>query len=250
MTSAKHRECGATAQSQRRTSVHASKTTEAQLGWQTLNGKNWAGWEVGSYVYDDVTGDWTVPCVDSSSPYTSDTSASVGLGGDSAQPLFQAGTYWDRYTRRWFAFFEEVPGPAATELAQVSCGDNISARVDYGQTCANESYFYVGDFSNGNYWSHCENFEPGYETAEWIAEASGCGGGKWWQMAKFSQYGFTYAQSGASLQYYPISYWNTEIRYYSTDPSGENMRAEPGYLGADGMSFGMNWHQYGTTTCY
>jgi peptidase A4-like protein len=223
--------------------------TQGQLGWYWEDGYNWAGWEVNSSTFKYALADWTIPCVDGASPTNSDTSAWVGLGGDPGN-LFQAGTYWNRQNRAWEAFYEYVPGASqAIHLAWLPCGHLMTAQIDYGLTYGGKSYYYVADYTSGGYWSGSISFTPASNSAEWIAEASYCSSSAWYKEAKFYTYGWTYAQAGSTFTAHPISYWASEARFYSTDPNGSNLRAEPGPLGGDGMSFSMYWYGYGTTSC-
>lgn len=165
--------------------------TPARTGQLSINGGAWSGWEDNNQTYYAASGQWTIPCINTShSPSGSDIGDWVGLGGEgSGHNLLQAGTYWDVNSRTWNSFYEEVGTSSYThgvdEFAPETCGHNMFAEVDYGQTYVSQSYYFVQDLTTDAYWTNHNYFAPAFNTAEWIDEASSCKQGVWHMFASY-----------------------------------------------------------------
>jgi hypothetical protein len=254
VTHAKKRGCEAHVD----TAIPAHPHVKNPLGWAWQNGYNWSGWEVASNIFYTASGQWTVPCIDTSkSPTGSDISNWVGLGGDNGGNLWQAGTYWPNDKRTWYAFYEYVTPTGGikpqllSNAGTIACGHHMFAEIDYGQTYSGQSYLLVEDLTNGGYWPGHVSFQPDTSTAEWMEDTSYCTSNNWRQHADFGQVNWTYAKAGQAYSTeQPISFWPTENRSYSTaSPSDGTLTAEPGMYGSDGESFTDYWYANGKNYC-
>lgn len=222
------------------------------------NGYDWSGWVAKNQTYYAVSGQWTVPCINTSkSPSNSDVGDWVGVGGVNGS-LLQTGTYWDRNLRTWKLFYEEVGsgshtpnGPSEDSNATVSCGQTVFAEADYGQTYVSQSYYFVEDATTGAYYTNHNYFTPAFGTAEWIEEASRCNQfGDWRLLANFGYVFWIYDEAGLSYSTeQPISYWPRVQWYSSADTNPNTITAAAGPLNSNGNGFTDQFYSNGTTVC-
>lgn len=146
---------------------HASDATVAS------NGEYWSGYVVNDSGFNYASADWDVPCY-----YGTNNSQRaiewVGIGGVSANNLWQAGTESD-HAEGYRFWYEDYPtqnmiyaGPS------VACNQSVYVEVQYNYDISGEAYVYMYNNSNGQYYSATKSFVPNNHTAEWIVERPGC----------------------------------------------------------------------------
>lgn len=157
-------------------------------------------------------------------------------------------------SRTWKYFYEEVGSGSYTngvdEFATATCGHKMFGEVDYSQSYASQSYYFVQDQTTGQYWTNHNYFAPAFASAEWIDEASTCKPGVW---HKFANYGDVYwSYAGAGLSYsgeHAISYW-PRTQYYASSSTNSGVTTEyAGLLNSSGNGFTDVFSQNGGTYC-
>jgi hypothetical protein len=191
----------------RQTSPSATAITPRYSGPMILNGltpgggvtsANWSGYAVTGSDFTYANGSWHVPQVSCSVTPNTYSAFWVGIDGFSDTTVEQIGTESDcngttPVYYAWYEFYPANPTEVVISNLPVSPGDKMGASVHYNTD--GTFTLHLHDFTTGG------NFEitksaPGANrtSAEWIAEAPGCGPGCVLPLADFvrANYGKDY----------------------------------------------------------
>jgi hypothetical protein len=244
--------------------VHDTGVSSATAKYGTMWGKSWGGYFVGakqtfSSKYVAVKGNFVVPYVASACDGQRRVAAWVGLGGVdevNTSSLVQQGMGWcnplvDGNTPLplWQPFTEF----AETEMPKGFCGytdwyfspgDVIYNNMSYQQS-TNKAYFYMQNQTTGVVHfcniTHPQGWTFNGATAEWIVEQLHIGN-DYFYLANYGSLTFTNAQAelGSNSTWVTIAS-QAETKSVTGIQEIGSFTQVPTLLGANGMSFTMNW---------
>ncbi len=178
----------------------------------------------------------------------------MGIGGYGTQNLWQAGTETDPAEGYRF-WWEDYPAkPQQYYGPSVGCGNHVAVQVDYNREYANQSYFYMSNYSNNQYASGHIGFKPNSNSAEWIDERTSRVSGCPYELANFGHTDWSYSQAESTLygnRLLPISSYSYDFLDMYNNPPGDYtlLAASPFGLNSDGKSFTDQWYNFGTQPC-
>jgi len=130
---------------------------------------NWAGYvAAGGPQFTSVSGEWTVPSVQSSASLESSASW-LGIGGTDTTTLIQTGTTQETSggATSYFAWYELLPSPAIS-IGGVSPGDVMSASIE--QTAPGQWSLTIKDLTSSQQFTGSGTYDTAVDSAEWIEE--------------------------------------------------------------------------------
>ncbi|MGH2501819.1 MAG: G1 family glutamic endopeptidase [Ktedonobacterales bacterium] len=208
---------------------------------------NWAGIAAVNGGYNYAFADWIVPC------YTGGNSSTRQLQwvGRGSANIWQGGTESD-YPQGYRFWYEAFPKTSITFAGPaVGCSDHVAVQVDFNTTVANQSYIFMSNYSNGQYWSktYGNGFVPGSNQVEWINERPSCSGGLW-ALQPTGTTSWTYAQAESRVvnndALEPAGAYNYQI---ISMYQGSTELAGSSDLLSDQESFFVNYYHTGTSSC-
>jgi len=226
---------------------------------------NWSGYYAGDGSepgYNEVSGSWTVPEMDGSTPSDSQYLIWDGLGGalpkSHPENLWQAGTGWTS-SLGYFAWLEAV-GPNGTfgyELVgAVSHNDPMTVTLWFDSGGA---YYEIVDSNPLTGFTISGDaptgFQSGNLTADWIDERPDCKSGSFYKLADFRYSGWKYAdaipnQQGAGFE--PIGSLPHTRLWIGDKGLGTTRLAWADRLGSNGSgtdNFLDHWENLGSSQC-
>jgi hypothetical protein len=240
----------------------------AAKGTPTVS-SNWAGYAVSGTTFRAVSGTWTQPAADCSSPTASQTASAfwVGLGGSSeaSNALEQTGTEADCSAggvATYSAWYELVPAASVKTPLKVSAGDKISAAVEVTGTSV---AIRLRNLTTGKSFTKALRMAaPDITSAEWIAEAPSAvvpGGTRVIPLTDFGTVHFSSASATSTSGHTGTisdSAWSaTRVDLVSDTggpgrpafgpfaPANGGTEAVSSALGAGGRSFSVTWRREG-----
>jgi hypothetical protein len=165
-------------------------SAHGQLLQPSLNANqssNWFGYnqgslELGTKLFNAITGDWTVPTatqhVSGQDEYSSDW---IGIGGGCVDTgctvadntLIQAGTEQDvdaAGNASYSAWWEIIPGPSIAINMTVGAGDHMHSSIAEVVPGSNVWTIVLQDVTRGESFSQTVPYSSSHLTAEWIEE--------------------------------------------------------------------------------
>lgn len=150
--------------------THTSTVTATLV----TSSSNWGGYadvsSSSSQTFTNVSGDWTVPTVTSSSGSGSYSAFWVGLDGFSSSTVEQIGIEADTVGSGYYAWYEMYPNNSYEIPLTIKPGNVISADVSYQGS--NKYKLSIEDITTNKSYSITKTMSGGQRSsAEWIAEA-------------------------------------------------------------------------------
>ncbi len=214
-------------------------------GSAAYSNRIWSGYESYGYGYDDVIGQWNVPCL--TLRLTRGVASQwVGIGGDpnyGGGNLIQAGTETDEdsfFPGYWYqssyAWYEDANNQPIQEVFGVNCGDTIYTVVYQNSSSIQ---YYIGDWTSGKYYNSPMsnvNLANG-STAEWVVERTDSSTTN--TLADFNYVNFT--QCLSIRNGYATSIVNTPYTAITMYGSSGQIDAAPSLLSNDSTDIGNNF---------
>lgn len=213
---------------------------------------NWAGNIAIGGGYQEVQGNWYVPCL-SSSPSNGSSSFWVGMGGDphsGGGNLPQAGTdgLIINGSTQYYAWVENVPNVNTFSPFNVNCGDYMYGQADSNYSKSGQAFTYIEDDSpyDGNYYGMYSKYTSNGSTAEWIAERLDIFNTNDQPLADFGQMSF---YSAATIHKGSFQYVGQTTHNYGLMCQGglwtcgtfSTLLANPGAIVNNGHDFPIYW---------
>ena len=143
--------------------------TAVATGWQA---SNWSGYAITTTVYSEITGNWTVPTLQTNCRSCGTASAAwVGIDGFSDDELIQTGTEQDYVGRTpEYAPWWEILPAAETDIDEtVLPGDQMYAEIQEGS--GGSWNITLQDLTENWTFSTQQTYTGNQSSAEWIMEA-------------------------------------------------------------------------------
>jgi hypothetical protein len=199
---------------------------------------NWAGYAATGGPFTAVSGTWTVPQVNASSPSGSGDATWVGIGGVVSTDLIQAGT--DATVTApgqvsYTAWVELLPSPIQTVPLTVQAGDVIT--VSIAQQATGTWQITISNQTTSQNYQTTVQYSSSVSSAEWIEEAPAVTRSVRVHIVTLDNFGQVRFQAGSAQlggQQVTIAAADAQPLTMS-DRSG--MIASPSALGSDGASF-------------
>ncbi|WEG14405.1 G1 family endopeptidase [Pullulanibacillus sp. KACC 23026] len=228
----------------------------------TYTSPNWSGYEQEEYSthqFDDVESKWTVPSVSSSKSNT-DSSAWVGIGGDSSLSstwkLIQAGTEQDKgsSSTNYYFWHEELSysaGNPEVKVTSIACrpGDNVLVSVSYS---SGDVHYFLEDTTLNTYTQFTVTNKSAYykgNSAEYIMERPEIGN-SYSYLANYdftSFWGARASYSGSSTMYTPGEWSSNGHILDKLNMNDGNLLTSTGTLYSKDFTndaFGVTWQGY------
>ena len=199
---------------------------------------NWAGYAATGGPFTAVSGTWTVPQVNASSPSGSADATWVGIGGVVSNDLIQAGT--DATVTApgqvtYTAWVEMLPSPTQTVPLTVQAGDVISVSIT--QQGTGSWQITISNQTTSQNYQTTVQYSSSLSSAEWIEEAPAAATSVRVHIVALDNFGQVRFQAGSAQfggQQVTIAAADAQPITLS-DQSGTV--ASPSALGSDGASF-------------
>ena len=199
---------------------------------------NWAGYAASGGPFTAVSGTWTVPQVNASSPSGSADATWVGIGGVVSNDLIQAGT--DATVTApgqvtYTAWVEMLPSPTQTVPLTVQAGDVISVSIT--QQGTGSWQITISNQTTSQNYQTTVQYSSSLSSAEWIEEAPAAATSVRVHIVALDNFGQVRFQAGSAQfggQQVTIAAADAQPITLS-DQSGTV--ASPSALGSDGASF-------------
>jgi hypothetical protein len=199
---------------------------------------NWAGYAATGGPFTAVSGTWTVPQVNASSPSGSGDATWVGIGGVVSTDLIQAGT--DATVAAagqvsYTAWVEMLPSPTQTVPLTVEAGDVIT--VSIAQQATGSWQISISNQTTGQNYQTTVQYSSSLSSAEWVEEAPLATASARVHIVTLDNFGqVRFQAAGARLGGQQVTIAATDAQPLTmSDQSGTI--ASPSALGSDGASF-------------
>jgi hypothetical protein len=197
---------------------------------------NWSGYAATGGTYTAVTGTWTVPEFNATSPAGVDA-AWVGIGGVRSRDLIQAGTQQTvsgNGSTHYEAWIEMLPRSSRPVPLQVHAGDSVTVSITEQST--NSWLIQFTNNTTGKTYETTQQYASSRSSAEWVEEApsGGRGGG----VLPLDNFGTVQFNGGSTVKDgQTVSIAGTGARAITMIGDSNQPLAVPSALGDDGASF-------------
>jgi hypothetical protein len=199
---------------------------------------NWAGYAATGGPFTAVSGTWTVPQVNASSPSGSGDATWVGIGGVVSTDLIQAGT--DATVTAagqvsYTAWVEMLPSPTQTVPLTVQAEDVIT--VSIAQQATGSWQITISNQTTSQNYQTTVQYSSSLSSAEWVEEAPSATTSARVHMVTLDNFGQVRFQAGSA------QFGGQQVTIAATDAQPLTMSdrsgtiASPSALGSDGASF-------------